>query len=48
MPETVATFRALLTGREKVTLLYGAKDELRNHARVLLSFLQTEDACLSS
>ena len=39
MPETVAAFRALLAGREKVTLLYGAKDEVRNHAAVLRSFL---------
>jgi uncharacterized protein YeaO (DUF488 family) len=44
MPETVAAFRALLAGRGKVTLLYGARDETRNHAGVLLSFLQAEDA----
>ena len=43
MPETVAAFRALLAGREKVTLLYGAKDETRNHASVLRSFLKAED-----
>ena len=44
MPETVAAFRALLAGREKVTLLYGARDEIRNHANVLLTFLQAEEA----
>ena len=40
MPETVAAFRALLAGREKVTLLYGAKDEAQNQAVLLRSFLQ--------
>ena len=40
MPETVATFCTLLAGREKVTLLYGAKDEERNQAVLLRSFLQ--------
>ena len=39
-PETVAAFRALLAGREKVTLLYGAKDEEHNQAVVLRDFLQ--------
>ena len=44
MPETVAAFRALLVGQAKVTLLYGARDEIRNHANVLLAFLQAEEA----
>ena len=39
MPETVAAFRALLAGRDRVTLLYGAKDEERNQAVVLRAFL---------
>ena len=39
MPETVAAFSALLAGKEKVTLLYGAKDEAHNQAVELRSFL---------
>jgi len=39
MPETVDAFCALLAGWEKVTLLYGAKNEIQNHAAVLRSFL---------
>ncbi len=39
-PEIVAAFRALLAGREKVTLLYGAKDEEHNQAALLLDFFQ--------
>lgn len=39
-PKSVAVFRALLAGREKVTLLYGGKDEEHNQAVVLRDFLQ--------
>ena len=39
-PETVAAFRALLAGKEKVTLLYGAKDEEHNQAVELREFLK--------
>ncbi|MCL2761282.1 MAG: DUF488 family protein [Desulfuromonadales bacterium] len=45
MPETVAAFCALLVSQEKVTLLYGAKDEVRNQAVELRSFLQARECC---
>ncbi|XAS69528.1 DUF488 domain-containing protein [Micrococcaceae bacterium Sec5.7] len=40
----VDTMRELTAGHSQVTLLYGAKDPEINHARVLLEFLQRDDA----
>lgn len=39
-PDTLAQLRAL-AAEGPVTLLYAAHDETRNHARVLLDYLQT-------
>lgn len=39
-PDDVALLRRTLQGRDQVTLLYAAKDEVHNHAQALAAYLR--------